>query len=134
MAEILVMAQSRTHSDPDKDRRGSYKAGDIVAVFPDGHEWGLEERLPKFWQIAVPGLASEFRDRALPEERMLPPPSHIPDRTPILTQVRRRRWFLDITLLPPLNLIELQTLGRTSLTRTQLGAALADKTIRDPLP
>jgi len=36
MAEFLIKATNATHADPVKDRRGCYKRGDIVQVFPDG--------------------------------------------------------------------------------------------------
>ena len=49
MCEILVKAVDAAHSEPVKDQRGCYKSGGIVAVMPDGHEWGKEECLPKFY-------------------------------------------------------------------------------------
>lgn len=55
MAEILVKAVSATHPDAVKDARGCYKQGDPVVVMPDGHAWGAEERLPRFWLVKVPG-------------------------------------------------------------------------------
>ena len=36
MAEFLIKAIDDTHSDPVKDKRGSYKRGDIVQVYEDG--------------------------------------------------------------------------------------------------
>jgi hypothetical protein len=56
MAEFLVKAVDHTHPDPDEDRAGAYKVGDIVVVFPDGHTWGSEETLPKFVVVKCPGL------------------------------------------------------------------------------
>jgi hypothetical protein len=57
MAEILIKAIDYTHSDPDKDRRGSYKKGMPVVIFEDGHLWGAEEGLPKFVIIKIPGVS-----------------------------------------------------------------------------
>lgn len=54
MAQILVFAGNNTHSDPDKDRSGSWKRGYCVIVFPDSHTWGAKEGLPKFVKIKVP--------------------------------------------------------------------------------
>lgn len=57
MAEFLVKAQEYTHPDPEKDRRGVHKKGDIIVVKPDGHEWGAAEGLPTFVLVKVPGLS-----------------------------------------------------------------------------
>ena len=57
MAELIVKAISVTHADADKDRRGCYKRGYPVAVYPDGTNWGAEECLPKFVIIKIPGVA-----------------------------------------------------------------------------
>lgn len=54
MAEILVKAVSASHVDSEKDRRGCYKRGMPVVVMPDGHLWGLEERMPKFAVLKFP--------------------------------------------------------------------------------
>ena len=55
MAELLVVLVSAKHSDPVKDTRGSYKRGDVVVGFPDGHEWGSDEGPPKFGIMRIPG-------------------------------------------------------------------------------
>ena len=57
MCEILVKAVDHVHPDPEKDRRGAYKQGMFVLAKPDGHSWGFEEGLPKFWKIKIPGVA-----------------------------------------------------------------------------
>jgi hypothetical protein len=56
MAEVLVKAIDHIHPDPDIDRQGAYKAGDVVDVRPDGFVWGNEERLPKFIVVKIPGV------------------------------------------------------------------------------
>lgn len=56
MAEILIKAIDAFHPDPLGNKRGCYKAGDPVVVFEDGHEWGAEERPPKFFLIKIPGV------------------------------------------------------------------------------
>jgi len=40
-----------------RDYEKSYKKGDIVVVFPDGHKWGKEEGPPKFVIVKVPGMS-----------------------------------------------------------------------------
>jgi len=59
MAEILFKAIDANHSDPIKDLRGCYKIGYPVVVMPDDHEWGNEERLPKFVIIKCPEVTVE---------------------------------------------------------------------------
>jgi hypothetical protein len=59
MCEIIVKAIDVTHPDPEKDRRGCYKRGYPVAVYPDGTKWGNEERLPKFVIIKIPDATVE---------------------------------------------------------------------------
>lgn len=67
MAELLVLAVNRTHPDPEKDRRGIHKKGDIIVVKPDGHTWGAGEGLPTFVRVLCPGL-----DAAVVEDRIQP--------------------------------------------------------------
>ena len=57
MAEFLVRAKDNAHADPDKDRAGSYKVGDLVVAMRDGHEWGRREGVPNFVIVKVPGLS-----------------------------------------------------------------------------
>jgi hypothetical protein len=57
MAELLVKAIDVTHKNSVKDKAGCYKRGDVVVVMPDAHEWGNEERLPKFMMIKIPDLS-----------------------------------------------------------------------------
>lgn len=62
MAEILIKAIDAPSffplslSNPAKAMAGCYRRGDPVVVMPDGHEWGKEERLPKFYVLQIPNL------------------------------------------------------------------------------
>lgn len=63
--EILVKSEDHTHPDPEKDRKGAYKKGDVVVVMPDGHVWGTKEGPPKFVRVLCPELnAGDYQDRA----------------------------------------------------------------------
>lgn len=63
--EILVKAEDHTHPDPEKDRRGAYKKGDVVVVMADGHPWGAKEGPPRFVRVLCPDLdAGNYQDRA----------------------------------------------------------------------
>lgn len=67
MAEILVKAVDAVHPDPEKDRRGAYKKGDIVLAMPDGHVWGSGEGPPTFVRILCPELGElTARDKGKP--------------------------------------------------------------------
>lgn len=46
--QLLIRAIDNSHADPEKDRRGCYKKGYPVVVFPLTHTWGAEEGLPGF--------------------------------------------------------------------------------------
>jgi hypothetical protein len=67
MAEFLVKAVSATNPDPEKDRRGTHKKGDICAVMPDAHPWGAKEGLPLFVIVRCPEVTVEqVRNRIEP--------------------------------------------------------------------
>lgn len=90
-AEFLVKAVDVTHKDPVKDR-GCYKRGDVVVVFPDGHEWGKEERLPKFMVVKIPGLPVKDAKKYIESEW----DNAIP-KNPVLLTRRKYKIFVDDT-------------------------------------
>ena len=58
MAELLIKARDPIDLPVNEEKRNRcYRKGDIIVVMPDGHEWGKEERLPKFVVIKVPGMS-----------------------------------------------------------------------------
>lgn len=92
-----------------KDRAGCYKAFDPVVVMPNGHTWGAEEGLPKFWIVKIPGMAVEtarrwvelWWDTADPEKPSI---------------VQRRLHRLDRTKIPATVLNTLNTTGVITVT------------------
>ena len=56
MCEILLNAIGSGNADPELDKL-CWKRGDPVVVMEDGHEWGAEEGLPKFWIVKIPGVS-----------------------------------------------------------------------------
>jgi len=56
VCELLILNRSNTHADPEKDRSGCYKLGDIVVVADDGVVWGNGECLPDFVRARLPGV------------------------------------------------------------------------------
>lgn len=95
MAEILVMAINKTHSDPTKDRRGCYKQGMPVTVFADGHSWGREETLPTFVKIKIPGVSIETVKKYIE-----PQVEDAPNADGIYLPYRRRLWQIQWSDLP----------------------------------
>lgn len=64
MAELLVKAVDAVNSDPDADRAGCFKKGDIVVAMDDGHAWRPSEAPPTFVIVKCPGLdLATARDR-----------------------------------------------------------------------
>lgn len=95
MAEILIKAIDHTHPYPDKDRRGAYKRGMPVVVMPDGHEWGREERLPKFIVLKIPGVSVEKVKKYID-----PQLEDAPNERGSYNTYRRRLWKLRWDDLP----------------------------------
>jgi hypothetical protein len=60
MSELLVRVVSKTSDDPRLDAKLT-KAGDVIVVAEDGHEWGRMEGPPDYRIVRVPGVpAVEF--------------------------------------------------------------------------
>ena len=60
MTELLIKAIDATHPDPEKDRRGCYKRGDIVQVYEDGRCTEPPSPDSKMVIVKVPGLSVEL--------------------------------------------------------------------------
>jgi hypothetical protein len=70
VAELLVFAGNRVHPDPEVDRVGSYKKGDIIHVAPDSWQWGLKEGPPDFVIVKVPGVSLAAAKQYMDEWRV----------------------------------------------------------------
>lgn len=97
MAQVLVFARNNIHSDPIKDRTGSYKKGYPVVAKEDSWTWGALEVAPDFYIVKLPKIpvadvlkytVSEIKDGII---------------------YRRRQWRIKIETLP----IDKQTLLET---------------------
>lgn len=110
MAELLIKATNATHSDPEKDARGCWKRGDIVVVMPDGHEWGGEERLPKFVVVKIPGVDAE-RARKYIEHYA----------------AARRRYRIRVDDVPNAIRNQLRDTGQVTVTWNQVRNFIRDK-------
>ena len=91
MCELLIRVRDKVNPlDPYKDAK-LMKRGDVVAVVPDGHVWGLEELRNPDWRILrVPGVSSLQMSSFLAPEV---PPSPDFDRG----LLRKRRFTLDLS-------------------------------------
>jgi hypothetical protein len=88
MAELLIMLKNNVHPDPDIDKRGCYKRGDIVLVMNDGHMWGPKEGLPIFFILKIPDLNPEVVRKYTDSEYLFGP--NDPE------VARRRKFFLRV--------------------------------------
>lgn len=126
MAELLIKLVDATHEDPEKDRRGCYKRGDVVVVQEDGHEWGAKEGPPRFVRLHIPGAARALAERLTEEQDDDDNGAPLPDAQEG-RRFRRRRWRVDLDALPAAIRTALQTTGRASITRAQIRSRLKRK-------
>jgi len=122
MAEILIKAINTTNADTDIDRRGCYKRGMPVVVMDDGHEWGLEERLPKFIVIKIPIISKDKVMKYIDTEYQ----GVDANGNPI--PYRRRVWNISWTDLPVTARNKLANTGELTVKATDLYAGTYDYT------
>lgn len=120
MAEFLIKAIDATHFNSVKDRAGCYKRGDVVVVMPDGHEWGKEERLPKFMVVKVPDLTVASAQKYTESE------INDTDLDNIITITRRKHSFL-VDDAPSNIKDELNTNGEITVTWDEIKGLFQDK-------
>lgn len=83
MAELLIMNVDNIGSTPEKTAL-LYKRGDVVAVMPDGHQWGAKEAPPKFRIVKLVGSVEAYNH--------LLEPVYAEDNRSV---VSRRKLFID---------------------------------------
>jgi len=110
MAELLVLAFETFNTDPQQDLM-AYKLGHIIDIKEDGHVWGTQEKLPKFWIIKVPGMAVADAQEYL---KML---QDFTDLNNVKT-IGIRKWKLDYNLLPAAAKNTLNSTGIVSVNKT----------------
>lgn len=125
--ELLIKAVDAIHSDPEKDRRGCYKRGDVVIVQDDGHEWGRKEGPPNFVVLRIPGAARALAERLTEEQDDDDTGTPLPVVDGDQPRHRRRRWSVDLNALPSAVRTALQTAGSASITRVQIRTRLKRK-------
>ena len=121
MAEILLLAFdcfNTTH--PERDATMTYKLGHVIAIMPDGHEWGSQECLPKFYIIKIPGVSvDDLQDYIASKIDWLAEKG--PKRIGI------RKWKLNLTKVPAGQRSVLQTLGVVTVANKAVFEAFLDQ-------
>lgn len=119
MAEFLIKAISATHPNPDKDRRGCYKRGDIVVVMPDNHKWGNAECLPTFVIVKIPGLGVETA------KKYVEPAYVLGNET--FGVAERRKWRILVDSIPAIIKNTLLSTGQVTVTLAQVRNYIEDR-------
>lgn len=110
MAEFLIKARDPIDLPKDEEKRNRcYRRGDIVVVMPDGHEWGKEERLPKFVVVKVAGMSVETAQKYIEPRAVDSGLVDVRGRA-ILRTTARRRWKILVDTVP--------TAVKTALTKS----------------
>jgi len=92
MAELLILAFDTSNKDPERDVF-AYKKGHVISIQPDGHKWGKEECLPKFYVVKIPEVKVEEVRKYL-EPKM--------DLATFTQAIAIRKYKLDVANLPTL--------------------------------
>lgn len=125
MAEILIKAQNNSHPDAEKSRRGCWKRGYPVVVMPDGHPWGKEEGLPKFYILKVPLISVD-------KIRKYITPQYVTDSSEEGKAIYRRRcWKFRLDDMPLLAKTKLDLTGMLTIKATDAYTGLYDYTWSD---
>lgn len=115
MAILVLIARDATHANPEKDQRGCYKTGDVVAVHDDSaHDGNLVANPVQapWYLVRVTGVTKAQVERVLESEREADGPD-----AKILT---RRKFRLNPADLP---LAVRQTLQRDRYLSVTLAQA-----------
>lgn len=127
MAELLIVARDVRHADPEKDRRGCYKRGDVVVVEEDGHAWGAKEGLPRFVRLRITGAGKALAERLTEIDDEDDAGNPVTDEKGERQMYRRRRWNVDIAALPAATRNALASTGVASISRALVRARLRRK-------
>ena len=92
MAELLILAFDTSNKDPERDVF-AYKKGHVISVQPDGHKWGKEECLPKFYIVKLPKVSVETVNKFMSAKMDT---QNLENTEPIAI----RKYKLDVANLP----------------------------------
>jgi hypothetical protein len=110
MAELLILAFDTSNKDTERDVF-AYKLGHVISVQPDGHKWGKEECLPKFYIVKLPKVAvSDVGKYLEPKIDILSTAEERPT-------IAIRKYKLDVANLPTLAKTALEKDGVLSISK-----------------
>ena len=110
MAELLILAFDTSNKDPERDVF-AYKKGHVISVQPDGHTWGKEECLPKFYIVKLPKVS------VADVQKYLEPKIDILSAEDERQTIAIRKYKLDVANLPTLAKTALERDGEITLSR-----------------
>jgi hypothetical protein len=102
--EALVMPADQKASDPVEDARASLKAGDVIAIFPEGHPWSDTEKT-SYLIVKIKTTQENAQKLLQPVTKEIKNNAKNPDRKdmgPEMEAVRARKYKLDVKI-PPVN-------------------------------
>ena len=110
MAELLILAFDTSNKDPERDVF-AYKKGHVISVQADGHAWGKEECLPKFYVVKLPKVS------VVDVQKYLEPKVDILSTAEERPTIAIRKYKLDVANLPTLAKTALERDGEITLSR-----------------
>lgn len=120
MAELLVLAKTAEIKD------AKWTRGDVIVVKPDGHEWGREERPPKFYVVKIPRApVDDFRQYTEPQ--MVDTGILDFDGTQITRMEKPRKWQIELDRLPGDAKESLDRKGVTELSLIDSRSVITEK-------
>lgn len=132
MVILVIFDRDNTHSDPEKDQRGCYKLGDIVAVHEDDkHDGDLVANpvMPPWYLIKIPGVTVAQVQHAMESERS----AVVLDEMGNPAVIRRRKFRLNINDIPAGARNTLLTDRYLEVTLTQARNYIRNKTTNESL-
>ena len=113
MAELLILSFDTNNKDAALDVF-AYKKGHVISVKPDGHTWGKEECLPKFYVVKLPKVSVADVEKYLESKIDL---LSVVEEGKSRKQIGIRKYRLDVANLPTLAKTALETEGVLSISR-----------------
>ena len=110
MAELLILAFDTSNKDPERDVF-AYKKGHVISVQPDGHTWGKEECLPKFYIVKLPKVS------VADVQKYLEPKMDLFSTAEEKPTIAIRKYKLDLANLPTLAKTALERDGEITLSK-----------------
>lgn len=124
MAELLILAKTA------EMKNAKWNRGDVIAVMPDGHEWGKEERLPKFYVVRIPRAPVEDYQGYL-EAQMLDTKLVDANGEAIIKLIAPRKWKFELDTLSKDTKDALESKGATELSSVDTRSSLTEKKVVD---